>query len=72
KAIKPMYGEIARDFALIEVGYMSRLLTDVGRGLNLELSPRGARIDDELRETLGLAASQELLHRLVGMRGGGQ
>jgi aryl carrier-like protein len=69
KAITPMYGEWARDFALLEAGYMSQLLmTEVTR-YQLGLCPLGGLVDSApLQKALILDDSQQILHTLLGGR----
>lgn len=65
-AIVPMYGELARDFCLLEAGYMSQLLMMQATEQQLGLCPIGGVQEVGLRQALQLAESQFLLHSLVG------
>lgn len=66
RAIAPMYGELARDFCLLEAGYMSQLLMMQAPEQQLGLCPIGGVEEVGLRQALKLAESQLLLHSLVG------
>jgi epothilone synthetase B len=67
-AITPMYGKLARDFCLLEAGYMSQLLMMQATEQQLGLCPIGGIAEDELRAMLRLSESHLLLHSLVGGR----
>jgi amino acid adenylation domain-containing protein len=66
RAITPIYGERARDFALLEAGYMGQLLMTVAPDFALGLCPIGGLEDGSLRRRLALEESHELLHLMVG------
>jgi SagB-type dehydrogenase family enzyme len=66
EAITPMYGEQARDFCLLEAGYMSQLLMETAPKVEMGFCPIGALEFDSLREKLQLTSSQIFLHGLVG------
>jgi SagB-type dehydrogenase family enzyme len=65
-AIEPMYGEMGRDFSLLEAGYISQLLMMEAPVYQLGLCPVSAPDDTDLPIALGLTVSQPLLHSLVG------
>ncbi|MEO0808982.1 MAG: phosphopantetheine-binding protein, partial [Cyanobacteria bacterium J06643_4] len=66
EAIEPIYGEKARDFALIETGYMGQLMMEQAPELTLGLCPIGGFMPQALQELLGLSAHQIPLHALIG------
>ncbi|MEL6879049.1 MAG: amino acid adenylation domain-containing protein [Cyanobacteria bacterium J06607_10] len=66
KAIEPIYGEKARDFALIETGYMGQLMMEQAPKVALGLCPIGGFMPQALQELLGLSAHQTPLHALIG------
>lgn len=65
-AIKPMYGELARDFCLLEAGYISQLLMETAPEHEIGLCPIGTLEFEGLRDLLRLEATQVLLHSFVG------
>ena len=65
-AIRPLYGDYARDFCLLEAGYMSQLLMTVGPDHGLGLCPIGSMEFTGLRDYFGLDGNQILLHSFVG------
>jgi SagB-type dehydrogenase family enzyme len=65
-AIAPLYGELSKDFCLLEAGYISQLLMDAAPDYEIGLCPIGALEFEELRESLQLESSQILLHSFVG------
>jgi hypothetical protein len=67
-AITPMYGELARDFGLLEAGYIGQLLMTEARSHELGLCPIGHIKAEPVQASLGLTGSQELIHSLVGGR----
>jgi SagB-type dehydrogenase family enzyme len=66
EAIAPLYGDRARDFCLLEAGYMGQLLMDEAPRRRLGLCPIGYLVFDELQTLFGLRPSQVLLHTLAG------
>ncbi|WP_181280580.1 non-ribosomal peptide synthetase [Aphanothece hegewaldii] len=66
KAITPMYGEKARDFCLLEAGYMSQLLMETAVKEEIGLCPIGTLEFEQLQKQLQLESSQILLHSFVG------
>ncbi|NEP58316.1 MAG: amino acid adenylation domain-containing protein [Symploca sp. SIO2G7] len=65
-AIAPMYGELAKDFCLLEAGYISQLLMETAPEQEIGLCPIGALEFEGLRDLLNLESSQVLLHSFVG------
>jgi len=65
KAVAPIYGARARDFSLLEAGYMSQLLMSAAPDLELGLCPVGGIEPGPLRSRLALEESHELLHLLL-------
>ncbi|HEY9629839.1 MAG TPA: amino acid adenylation domain-containing protein [Coleofasciculaceae cyanobacterium] len=65
RAIAPMYGELARDFCLLEAGYISQLLMEAATEQAIGLCPIGS-LEEGLGELLSLESSQILLHSFVG------
>jgi epothilone synthetase B len=65
-AITPMYGELAKDFCLLEAGYISQLLMDSAPEYEIGLCPIGSLEFEGLRDLLTLESSQILLHSFVG------
>ncbi|HEY3570592.1 MAG TPA: amino acid adenylation domain-containing protein, partial [Thermoanaerobaculia bacterium] len=53
-AIAPLYGDVARDFCLLEAGYMSQLLATAGRELGVGLVPAACPGFWDLRAPLAL------------------
>ncbi|TBR56739.1 hypothetical protein B4U84_28365 [Westiellopsis prolifica IICB1] len=64
-AIAPMYGELAKDFCLLEAGYIGQLLMNHAPEYHLGLCPIGYLEFAELREFFTLESSQILLHSFV-------
>ena len=67
-AITPVYGELARDFCLLEAGSMCHLLMTAAPAQAIGLCMIGALHFDPLRDLLGLAEHDMLLHSLLGGR----
>ncbi|NJL23634.1 MAG: AMP-binding protein [Leptolyngbyaceae cyanobacterium SM1_3_5] len=65
-AIAPVYADKARDFCLLEAGYMSQLLMETAPDFDLGLCPIGALPFEPLQQAMQLEPSQILLHSLVG------
>ena len=61
-----MYGELAKDFCLLEAGYISQLLMETSSEQEIGLCPIGVLKFEELRDPFGLEESQILLHSFVG------
>lgn len=66
QAIQPMYGQSARDFCLLEAGYISQLLMMEAADYGLGICPVGGLHFDPLREAFGLNESQEMIHSFLG------
>jgi len=66
EAVAPMYGEAARDFCLLEAGYMSQLLMTSAASCGLGLCPIGGVDQAPLRSLFGLTNSHTFLHCLLG------
>jgi len=66
RAIAPVYGKLARDFCLLEAGYISQLLMMVAPSCGLGLCPIGGLDFERLRASLGLGESGILLHSALG------
>ncbi|MEZ4860210.1 MAG: AMP-binding protein [Caldilineaceae bacterium] len=67
-AIAPIYGEIARDFALLETGYVSQLLMMQAPSYELGLCPLGVADQTSLQSAFALGTEHQLLHCLAGGR----
>ena len=65
-AIAPVYKENARDFCLLEAGYISQLLMETAPEYDLGICPIGKLNFDEIKDRLKLQSSQILLHSFVG------
>jgi amino acid adenylation domain-containing protein len=65
-AIKPLYGDYARDLCLVEAGYMSQLLAMTTPEYDIGLCPIGGLNFAPLRERFGLGDSQEMVHSFLG------
>ena len=65
-AIRPLYGPLARDFCLLEAGYMGQLLMEEAARLELGLCAIGVVNADRLPEALDLSENRELLHSFLG------
>lgn len=65
-AIRPLYGKLARDFCLLEAGYIGQLLMEHASALHLGLCPIGAFDVGGLAAALKLQGDQLLLHSFVG------
>ncbi len=70
KAIVPLYPRLAREFSLLEAGYMSQLLIEVGAEQEIGLLPVGpidcARYFAELRPLFRLDEGHVLMQAMVG------
>lgn len=65
-AISPMYGEFAKDFCLLEAGYISQLLMETSSEQEIGLCPIGALEFEGLRNLFDLDGNHILLHSFVG------
>jgi len=66
EAIEPIYGDKARDFCLIETGYMGQLMMEKASELELGLCPIGGFKAEILKKQLNLSQQHQPLHALVG------
>lgn len=68
-AITPMYGQLARDFSLLEAGYMSQLIMmEAARMGGLGLCPIGDMKFEPIRPLFDLEDNDILLHSFLGGR----
>lgn len=65
-AITPVYGDKARDFCLLEAGYMSQLLMNTAPDDDIGLCPIGDLDFSSIQTYFALESSQILLHSFVG------
>ncbi|GAA0416108.1 AMP-binding protein [Streptomyces luteireticuli] len=65
-AITPLYGELAREFAVFEAGAMTQLLMTVAAETGLGLCPIGTVDAEALREPLRLRPDDRFVHALLG------
>ncbi len=65
-AIRPLYGDWARDFCLLEAGYMSQLLMELAPAHGIGLCPIGSLDFASRRELFRLESDQILLHSHLG------
>ena len=65
-AISPMYGELARDFCLLEAGHIGQLLMENAYKKEIGLCPIGKVEFSQIREKFELELNQLLLYSYVG------
>ena len=65
-AIKPMYGNLSRDFCMYEAGAMGQLLRMVGPDYNIGLVSIGDLRFEPIRDYFRLNKGHTLLHVLIG------
>jgi acyl carrier protein len=65
-AVEPLYGGLARDFCLLEAGYMSQLLMSVAPAHRIGLCPVGAMEFEPVRHFFDLDDRHTLVHLLFG------
>ncbi|HLP90495.1 MAG TPA: amino acid adenylation domain-containing protein [Nostocaceae cyanobacterium] len=66
-AIIPMYGELAREFCLLEAGYISQLLMTEAPKQQIGLCPIGGNMDfTAIQNLFVLASGHVLLHSFLG------
>ncbi|EAU62130.1 amino acid adenylation domain protein, partial [Stigmatella aurantiaca DW4/3-1] len=65
-AIAPLYGSMARDFCMLEAGYMAQLLMSVAPAHKMGLCPIGVMDFEPLRSQLALDEHHVLLHSFLG------
>ena len=66
EAIAPIYGELAKDFCLLEAGHIGQLLMSSAPKQEIGLCPIGYLEFAELQDLLKLESSQVLLYSFVG------
>jgi len=66
RAIAPVYGGLARDFCLLEAGYLSQLMMLRAPARGLGLCPMGGLEWGRLKSELALDVSMDLVHSLLG------
>jgi epothilone synthetase B len=65
-AVEPLYGPMARDFCMLEAGYMGQLLMSVAPEHEVGLCPVGAMDFASVRPLFDLDDSHFLTHLLIG------
>jgi SagB-type dehydrogenase family enzyme len=65
RAVEPLYGSLALDFARLEAGYMGQVLVEAAAPCGLGLCPIGYLDFDPVRPHFGLDGSHVLLHSFV-------
>jgi amino acid adenylation domain-containing protein len=65
-AITPMYGALARDFCLLEAGYIGQTLSQAAPPAQIGLCPVGSLDFEQLRNSFKLEANHAFLHSLLG------
>ncbi len=65
-AIQPVYGELSRDYCLLEAGYMGQLLMMHAGSFGIGLCPIGDLDRGRLASALRLGPQDEVLHSLIG------
>ncbi|MGW0284424.1 amino acid adenylation domain-containing protein [Streptomyces sp. NPDC003236] len=65
-AVRPVYGEFADRFALLEAGAMAQLLRQRAADCRVGLCPIGDVYAEPLHEVLSLESDQTVLHTLLG------
>jgi len=65
-AVEPLYGPLARDFCVLEAGYMGQLLMSEAPAHQVGLCPVGAMDFDPVRPLFDLDDSHFLTHLLIG------
>lgn len=65
-AVEPLYGPLARDFCVLEAGYMGQLLMTVAPEHHVGMCPVGAMDFDSVRPLFDLDDSHFLTHLLIG------
>ncbi len=68
RAVAPLYPALARDFCLLEAGYMGQLLMQEAFDRRLGLTPLGGVGFEPIREAFDLDDDHELVHTFVGGR----
>ncbi len=65
-AITPMYGDLSKEFCLLEAGYISQLLMTIASSHEIGLCPIGGMNFEQIRDLFVLEENDILLHSLVG------
>ncbi|MDC0707023.1 amino acid adenylation domain-containing protein [Stigmatella sp. ncwal1] len=65
-AIQPLYGSMARDFCMLEAGYIAQLLMSAAPSHKMGLCPIGVMDFEPLRSQLALDEHHVLLHSFLG------
>ncbi|MDJ0567708.1 MAG: thioesterase domain-containing protein, partial [Pleurocapsa sp. MO_192.B19] len=65
-AIAPMYGELAKDFCLLEAGHIGQLLMSGAPKQEIGLCPIGSVESAQIQDLLRLESTQILLYSFVG------
>ncbi|MBW4676163.1 MAG: amino acid adenylation domain-containing protein [Desmonostoc geniculatum HA4340-LM1] len=65
-AIAPMYGDLARDFCLLEAGYIGQLLMNSAPENQIGICPIGYLKFEKYQDLLSLGSDQILLHSFLG------
>jgi amino acid adenylation domain-containing protein len=65
-AIAPMYGELAKDFCLLEAGHIGQLLTRLAPKQEIGLCPIGSVEFAKIQDLFKLESTQILLYSFVG------
>ncbi len=65
-AITPIYGELAKDFCLLEAGYIGQLLMEAASENQMGLCPIGYLEFKDIKNLFSLESTHVLLHSFVG------
>lgn len=65
-AVAPMYGPLAKEFCLLEAGYISQLLMSTSALCGIGLCPVGTLDFESVRDLFLLESDHVLMHSLVG------
>ncbi len=65
-AVAPMYGPLAKEFCLLEAGYISQLLMSTGALCGIGLCPVGTLNFENVRNLFLLESQHVLVHSLLG------
>jgi len=68
RAITPMYGDLSRDFCVLEAGYMSQLMMTAAADFDVGLCPVGNLHFEKIRHFFDLEESHLLVHSLLAGR----
>ncbi|MCG8424974.1 MAG: amino acid adenylation domain-containing protein [Proteobacteria bacterium] len=67
-AVAPLYPDMARDFCLLEAGYMGQLLMTTNMEHGIGVTPIGGLAFEELRHLFALDEDHDLAHTFIGGR----